>query len=196
MNQNQAVGLAILPGELAGFLQGCAGNDDLGTEPPRILDLHHRRPDRHHDNSGNAEPFGVIGHALRMVARGHRDDTPPPLIRRQRFEAVEGAALLEGGGELQILEFEPDLAAENLAQRSALVAFRCRNRPTDGHRRRLHVRQRDRKGVDIEGGFLCFRHRRSHRDLSCTHPTPLDRLVHEELSDDPAGRRAHVSAGV
>jgi hypothetical protein len=168
MNHDQAVRLAILAGELAGFLQGRAGNDDLGTEPARVLDLHHRRPDRHHDSGGNAEPPCVVGDALRMIARRHRDDAAPPFLRRQRRKPIEGTALLEGRGELEILEFEPDPAAENRTKRPALVAFGKENRPADGRCRRLDVSQGnrkacDRKAVGVEGGLLCFRHQRSHR---------------------------------
>ena len=123
VDHGQVVRLAMRARELGGLLQRLAGNDDLGAVTPGVLDLHHRRPDRHHDGGGNAEPVRVIGHALRVIAGRHRDHAAPPLVRRQRPQPVERAALLEGGGELQVLEFEPEIAAADLAQRPALVAF-------------------------------------------------------------------------
>jgi hypothetical protein len=56
----------------------------------------------------------VIGDALRVVAGRHGDHAALLIARRQRGEAIEGAALLEGGGKLLVLELEPDLAAQDV----------------------------------------------------------------------------------
>ena len=126
---------------------------DLRAVTPGVLDLHHRRADGHHDGGGNAEPVRVIGHALRMIAGRHRDHAAPALVGRQRQQSVERAALLEGRGELQVLEFEPEFAAADLAQRPALVAFGDEDGTADGGRRGGDVVGRDGKG----GGFRSVR---------------------------------------
>ena len=123
VDHGEVLRLAMRARELGGLLQRLAGNDDLRAVTPGVLDLHHRRADRHHDGGGNAEPVRVIGHALRMIAGRHRDHAAQTFVRRQRQQPVERAALLEGRGELQVLEFEPEVAAADLAQRPALVAF-------------------------------------------------------------------------
>ncbi len=131
MDHGQVVRLAVRAGEFGRLLQRGSGNHDLGAVTPGVLDFHHRRPHRHHDGGGNAEQAGVIGHALGVIAGRHRDHAASPLVRRQRGQAIERAALLEGRGELQVLEFEPELAAADLAERPALVAFGDENRAAD-----------------------------------------------------------------
>ena len=76
--------------------------------------------------AGMPRRLGVIGDALRVVAGRHGDDAALALVRRQGRQPVERAALLEGGGELQVLELEPDLAAEDLGQRAARSRSRSR----------------------------------------------------------------------
>ena len=87
----------------------------------------------------------VIGHALRVIAGRHRDHAAPPLVRRQRLQPMERAALLEGRGELEVFEFEPEIAAADLAQRPALIAFGDKNRAGDGRGRGPDVVKRDGK---------------------------------------------------
>ena len=94
-----------------GIRQGRAVEHHPCTEPLGVLDLAERRSQRHHDGGWNAEPSRVIGHALGMIARRHGDDAARPFCGGQRQQLVQRATILERGGELQILEFEPDLAA-------------------------------------------------------------------------------------
>ena len=155
MHHRQIVRLAIFARELAGLLQRLAGDDGLGAMAPGVLDLHHRRADRHHDAGGNAEPVRVIGDALGVIARRHRDHAAPPLVRRQRDEPVQRTALLEAGGELQVLEFEPEVAAADLGERPALVAFSDNDGAADGRGGGDHVSGRD--GEAGEAGRLLVR---------------------------------------
>ena len=102
---------------------------------------------------------GVIGHALRMIAGRHRDHAALAFVRRQRQQPIERAALLEGRGELQVLEFEPELAAADLAQRPALVAFGDDDRAGNGSGRGSDIIGRDGKRPASEacwsgGAFL------------------------------------------
>ena len=165
VDHGEILRLAMRARELGGLLQRLAGNDGLGAVTPGVLDLHHRRAHGHHDAGGNAKPMCVIGHALRMVAGRHRDHAAPAFVRRQRQQPVERAALLEGRGELQVLEFQPELAAADLAQRPALVAFGDDDRAGNGSGRGFDIVERDGKPAclgsvlvrwSIPGGFRHF----------------------------------------
>jgi hypothetical protein len=76
----------------------------------------------------------MIGHTLRVIARGSRDDAGATLLIVQAAQLVEGSALFERGRELKILELQEDMRARDAGQR-ARVQTRCRRRG-----RRLHLR--------------------------------------------------------
>jgi hypothetical protein len=97
------------------------------------------RAERHHDGGRNAEASGVIGDALGMIARRHGDDAARAFFRRQRQQLGEGAAFLERGGELKILEFEPDLATGDVRQGARDAQGRMLNDAFDGARGRPHI---------------------------------------------------------
>ena len=159
MDEDHAAGFAVTSRERSRLLQRRAGNDHLGAVMPGVLDLHHRRAHRHHDGGGNAEPLGVIGDALRVVARRHGDDAARTLLRRQRREPVQRATLLERGRELEVLEFEPELAAVDVAQRPAVAAGRLDDGPADGLGSSLNVARCDRKAAQIgDRGLGQFSH--------------------------------------
>ena len=69
----------------------------------------------------------MIGDPLRVIAGRHGDDTPARLIRRQALQLVIGAAILEGTGELLVLELEKELCHAGLP----------------GHPGRFHARRQD-----------------------------------------------------
>ena len=92
--------------------------------PCGLRHLHRRRRLRHDDDRRNAEPLGVIGDRLRVIAGRCRDHAARALFVGQLQQFVERAALLVGGGELQILELQPDFRADDLRQG-----------PADQHRR-------------------------------------------------------------
>jgi hypothetical protein len=98
-----------------------AGDLDLGPMPARVLHLHHRGADRHHDRRRDAEPMRMIGDALRVIAGRHCDHAARLLGVRQVHQLVQRAALLERGRELQVLELQPHGAAEHLRQRAARI---------------------------------------------------------------------------
>ena len=100
----------------------------------RVLDLGKGRALGHHDGRRDAQPSRMIGDALGMVARRHGDDAAGPLGLGQAEQLVQRPALLEGGGELQILELQPDLAAGDGRERARLP-----------HRRAHHL-SGDRRG--------------------------------------------------
>jgi len=103
---------------------------DLG-----VADLGVRRAFRHHDQRGDAEARGVVGDRLGVVARAHRDHPAAALGRVERKELVQRAALLEGGGELLVLELEEHLGAGELRQRAAVHAGGVLDRPGDARGR-------------------------------------------------------------
>jgi hypothetical protein len=58
----------------------------------------------------------MVGHPLGVVAGRHRDDAPDAVLR-QVDQFVAGAALLEGGSELQVLELEENLRPHDFGKR-------------------------------------------------------------------------------
>ena len=100
------------------IVEGIALEHDLGAEAARALDLHRRCEARHHDRRRNAHALRVIRDALRVVARRDREHAGGAFGRGQLGHLVQRAALLEGRGELVVLEFEEDLAAGHLAERA------------------------------------------------------------------------------
>ena len=101
-----------------GVVDNAAVENDLRAVAGGLGHLHRRRRLRHDDHRRNAEPLGVIGDRLRVIAGRCRDHAARPLLRRQLQQFVERAALLVGGGELQILELQPDLRADDFATMS------------------------------------------------------------------------------
>ena len=81
----------------------------------------------------------MIGDGLRVIAGGLRRDAALSLLVGQRQQLVQRAALLERGGELQILEFEKDLAARELRQRRRMAHRRALDRAGDALRRGADV---------------------------------------------------------
>ena len=58
----------------------------------------------------------VVGHALRVVACAHGDHAARTLFVGQLHQLVAGTALLEGRGELQVLELEVHLGTDDVRQ--------------------------------------------------------------------------------
>ena len=71
-------GEVLAPGEIAreygGGVDACRPRSRPARRSAGALDLVERRPLRHDDDGGNAEPLGEAGDALRVIARRHRDD--------------------------------------------------------------------------------------------------------------------------
>ncbi|MGX1387765.1 hypothetical protein AB7M66_008896 [Bradyrhizobium japonicum] len=159
VDEDHAAGLATAARIRGRLLQRRARHHHLGAVVLGVLDLHHGRADRHDDGGGNAEPLGVIGDALRVVARRHRDDAARTLLRRQRSEPVERTPLLERGGELEVFEFQPDVAAADVAQRAAVATRRLDDGAADGVGGGMNVAQSDRQAAEIGGRiFRQFSH--------------------------------------
>jgi hypothetical protein len=73
-----ALGLDLLgPGE--GLVVAVAVEHDLGAMAPGGHHLDQRRPGRHDDDGGDAEPGGVEGHGEAVIARAGGDDAPAAL---------------------------------------------------------------------------------------------------------------------
>ena len=76
----------------------------------------------------------MVGDRLRVVAGAHGDHAALALVSRERQQLVQRAALLERGGELQVLELEAHLGAgerdsvrlAGQGVRSTAPAMRCR----------------------------------------------------------------------
>jgi hypothetical protein len=74
-----------------------------------------------------------------VVAGAHGDHAALALRRREREQLVQRPALLERGGELQVLELEEDLGAGELRERAALDEGRMRDCAVDALRRGADV---------------------------------------------------------
>src|ERR1017187_8664698 len=96
----------------------------MSAELTGVLHLRERCSLGHDDGGRYAQPPGMIGDPLRMIARRHGNDTTLALIEVKRQQLVEGAALLEGRCELQVFEFEEDLGAGQSRQRARMPGWR------------------------------------------------------------------------
>ncbi|MNX87075.1 hypothetical protein D3C86_1189880 [compost metagenome] len=115
-DQSTLAGQLVAP--RLGIVKRVPGQHHLGAETTRIGDLDRGREARHHDHGGHAHALRMVGHALGVVAGGHGDHAFGALVVGQRQHAVQCAAFLEGRGELQVLELQPDLGAEDVGQRA------------------------------------------------------------------------------
>jgi hypothetical protein len=113
------------------FRQHIAMHDHPRPEILRMLNFGKGRAFGHDDGGRDAQSLRMIGDALRMIAGGHGDDAAPPFIVRQAEQAVKRAAFLEGCGELQILEFYPNVAACDARQSMRLQAWGSANLARD-----------------------------------------------------------------
>ena len=143
------VGQALRLGRRLG--QRVAVQDDLRAVRPRMRDLGVGREGRHDDGRRDAEPAGMIGNALCVVAGRHGDDAAPAFLVGELKQRVQSSALLEGGGELEILELHPNAGPRDARQRLAVEAGRAHDGARDARGRGAHVGERDGEGVG-DGG--------------------------------------------
>src|SRR6185369_17422065 len=136
--------------EVLGAVEVVALEDHLGAVPARLLDLHERRVARHHDGRGNSQALRVIGHALRVIARGAGDDAALALPGRERRELVERAAFLERCRELVVLELEVHLGPGDLRERARMQEGRLDHLAADHFGCGFDVLQGDRHWVNLK----------------------------------------------
>ena len=95
-------------GQRAGFGHRLAKEDDFCAVAFGVPDLVEGRMHRH-DNSGrDAEPCGVIGHSLRVIARGNRDHASFPRRVVERKQLQKSAPLFEAARGLHVLVLDGD----------------------------------------------------------------------------------------
>ena len=146
MDEGQALGVGEGAGRGIGFDQVMTLKDHAGAEIAGVLDLGEGGGQRHDDGGGNAQAPGVIGDALGMVARAHRRDAAFLFVRRQGQQAVQRPALLEGGGELAVLEFQPDFAAGDAREGQGAAGGGADKRAAHGAGGGLHIVEGDGQG--------------------------------------------------
>jgi hypothetical protein len=91
----------------------------------------------------------MVRDALRVVP-AEQAITPPCARRRERHELVDGAALLEGGGELVVLELEVDLGPGDLGERARVQAGGLDHLARDHLRGGLDVLEGDGHDVNLK----------------------------------------------
>ena len=118
MDENQPVARRAFQGEGLDGVDAVAPQFDPRAKRLGAADLGEGGAFGHHDGRRNAEPLGVIGDALRMVAGGHRDHAALFFVRGQAVELDQRAAILEGSGALQGFELEIDIGVEQIGKRT------------------------------------------------------------------------------
>ena len=94
---------------------------DPGAQLPGALHLHERRVGRHDDGGVDAEPGGVVGDGLGVVAGRHGHDARGPLAVVEREQLVERAPLLErrrrtGGSRTSRPPWQPERPADSVRE--------------------------------------------------------------------------------
>src|SRR3546814_9556210 len=77
------------------------------------------------DDAVDTEPRRVMRNTLRVVAGRHRGDAGSAFGVAEAHQLVERTTLLERRGELEILEFDPDLGTGDLRQHTRMRARRA-----------------------------------------------------------------------
>ena len=126
-------------GMRGGLGQGLAVQHDMRAPGRGARHLGRRREFRHHDGGGDAGQAGMPRHRLGVVAGRHRDDAALALALGQQRQAVGRAALLEGAGDLQIVELQHHLGAGGARNRVAGQRGRAQHAAGDPLGRRRHI---------------------------------------------------------
>ena len=164
MDEGQTQLLFHCPGIFIRLVKGFAFQHHLAAHALGLHHLHRGGRARHHDGDRHAQPRAVIGKPLRMVARARRDHALGALFCRQVQQRVQRPAFLVGGGELLVLELQPDVRAGNGRQGLA-VQGGCAHHG---------IANRIRSGADIgdvEAGF--------RRSRDCWHRAHGSRPIAE-----------------
>src|SRR3546814_9245034 len=124
---------ATLADQLGVKTCGCVGErlpvqDHRATQLTRVADLGEWRDGRHDDDAFDTEPRRVMRNTLRVVAGRHRGDAGSAFGVAEAHQLVERTTLLERRGELEILEFDPDLGTGDLRQHTRMRARRADQR--------------------------------------------------------------------
>lgn len=131
MNENQPFIAGERVGRLAGGSEAVALEHDLGAVRLGAIDLDERRALGHHDRRRDAEPPGVVGDPLGMVAGRHRNHTHTARTRVQGQQLGERAAFLERTGAMQRLELQINLGADKFRDCRRRYRGRVRNSTLD-----------------------------------------------------------------
>uniref|UniRef100_A0A0N5A4T1 LigA n=1 Tax=Parastrongyloides trichosuri TaxID=131310 RepID=A0A0N5A4T1_PARTI len=102
-----------------------AVDDDVGAVGAGAVHLHEGGALGHDDGHRHAQAAAVIGQGLGVVAGRGGDDAALLLIRRQLQQPVQGAALLEAAGEVQVVVLDPDLRPSQLRQTAGVADGRA-----------------------------------------------------------------------
>ena len=147
MNEGVAALALQHPRVRVGGIERVALQDDRRAVALGLHHLHRRGVGGHHDRRGDPEPARVIGEALRVIARRRRDHARGARLVGKLEQGVERAALLVGGGELEIFELEVDRRAGQLRKRAADECRRADDRIANSIVRGVDVFDRDGKRV-------------------------------------------------
>ena len=140
----------------ARIVEALAVQHDGRAERARALDLHRRREARHHDGRADAEALRVPGHALRVVAGRHRHHAAAAFGGTQLRQPVQRSALLERGGELQVLELQEHRRAGDLGERARQQARRVRQVCGEARRGSLDVGELDHRLIMARASMKIF----------------------------------------
>ena len=130
MHKGQILRFSQRVGVLACRFQRVAMQHHFGTKAARALHFYTGGEARHHDHGAYAHALRVVGHALGMVARAHGDHAARLFFGGQQLQAVAGTALLERGGELQVLKLQKHLCPHDVRQGLGLHAGRAQHMVT------------------------------------------------------------------
>jgi hypothetical protein len=108
VNEGEAFGGGAAFGLGEGLIKALAEEDDLAAEVFGGVDFRDGGMLGHVDDGADAEAGSVVGEALAVVAGRGADDAAGALFGRQEEELIEGAALLEATGHVEVFELEVD----------------------------------------------------------------------------------------
>jgi 3-hydroxyisobutyrate dehydrogenase len=172
---------------------------DLAADAFGLHDLNRRGGPGHDDGDRNPEPGAVIAEPLRVIAGRGRDHPAVPPLAAEQQQRVERAPLLVGGGELVVLELQPDLGAADLGQRAAVEGGGADHRAGDplGRGTDIGDGQRGAGGIGPERGLGHFAAgaratRRRCKTASPAAPPGRSRLVRSAK----AGKQLRMSEAV
>ena len=145
-----------------GLVQGIAIQHNFSPEAAGAFHFDAGCEAWHHNHGAQPQSLGVVGHPLGVIAGAHGDHAMSALVRGELRQLVAGAALFEGGGELQVLEFEEHLRPGDVGQGAGRHARRSQQVALQACGRSLDV-------VELNHGGIVRRKRLLGSPLACNN---------------------------